>query len=360
MKRLVLCCDGTWNSADQVVEGAPCPTNVVRLAYRVAKSDGDIKQVIYYSQGVGTGNSIDRFSGGAFGSGVEDNIFDAYRFLIANYETGDQLYLFGFSRGAFTARSIAGMIRKCGILKRNDVNRYREALELYRSDDDPDAPQPMKFREDFAIDGLTSTPIAFIGVWDTVGALGIPIRGLRSLTRRKHQFHDTELSGSVKHAAHALAIDERRAPFEPATWRYKPKPGQTVRQAWFPGVHSDVGAGYPDRALGDIALQWMMQQAQAAGLAFQPLAAQHALAPSALGKLHNSKTGLYYLTLGQDRTIGKSTASIRGQAEAPEHVDPTQSLHPSALERWDADPTYRPPGMRDFLKLIGDARGTAP
>src|SRR5690606_38993578 len=112
MKRIAICCDGTWNRADQEENGTPCPTNVVKLAYRIAKRDDDGNpQIAYYGQGVGTGNTLDRVTGGAFGHGLEDNILDAYRFLIGNYESGDQLYLFGFSRGAFTARSLAGMIR---------------------------------------------------------------------------------------------------------------------------------------------------------------------------------------------------------------------------------------------------------
>lgn len=107
MKRLILCCDGTWNRADQERNGTPCPTNVVKFAFRLAKRapDGTL-QIVFYDQGVGTGNLLDQYSGGAFGHGLEENILDAYRFLIGNYEEGDEIYLFGFSRGAFTARSI--------------------------------------------------------------------------------------------------------------------------------------------------------------------------------------------------------------------------------------------------------------
>src|SRR6267143_3690566 len=131
MKRLVLCCDGTWNSADQERNGVPSPTNVVKIAYRIAKRDGATLQVIYYDQGVGTGNFFDRLTGGAFGDGVEANIYDAYLVLIGNYEPGDEIYLFGFSRGAYTVRSIGGMIRKCGILARPYVEHYHAAIELY-------------------------------------------------------------------------------------------------------------------------------------------------------------------------------------------------------------------------------------
>ena len=151
MKRLILCCDGTWNKADQEDNGVPCPTNVVKIGYRVSKRDGAIPQVVYYDQGVGSGNILDRYTGGAFGDGLEDNIHDAYRFLVANYESGDELFLFGFSRGAFTARSIGGMVRKCGVLGREHIQHYRDAIALYRSEHRPTDPAAVKFRKDYSV-----------------------------------------------------------------------------------------------------------------------------------------------------------------------------------------------------------------
>jgi uncharacterized protein (DUF2235 family) len=346
-KRLVLCCDGTWNKADQVSNGHPCPTNVVKLAYRVAKRDVDTPQIVFYDQGVGTGNVLDRWSGGALGEGLDDNIFDAYRFLIANYEVGDEIFLFGFSRGAFTVRSIAGMVRKCGIVKRTSIDQYTPAMHLYRDAHvHPDDATAKAFKKAHSCRPDDDVPIRFIGVWDTVGALGIPLRGLRGLTRRKHVFHDTELSKTVQTARHALAIDERRAPFEPTLWKEKPKPNQTVEQVWFPGVHSDVGGGYAESALSDIALDWMLAEAKAAGLALDSeVLAVRPLRPDPAGKLHDSKTGLYNLTPGRDRPID---------------VGGTQSIHPSALARWDADRKYRPVNLRNAFKAGGDSRGTAP
>jgi uncharacterized protein (DUF2235 family) len=349
VKRIVLCCDGTWNSADQSDEdGQPCPTNVVRLAFRVAKRDDkDVAQIVYYDAGVGTGNTIDRITGGAIGAGLEENIHDAYRFLIANYEYGDELFVFGFSRGAFTARSTVGMLRKCGILGARHLAHYGEALALYRNNDAPGDEGPKKFRQRYCAYGNRSVDVRFIGVWDTVGALGIPIRGLR-LLKRKYEFHDTELSGIVKHACHALAIDEHRAPFEPAVWVYKPKPGQTVEQVWFCGAHSDVGGGYPrtrgadgkpQPQLADIPLDWMIGKARAAGLHFDREAMDAfplALEPRA--EIHNSKTGLYRLVPAYDRVIG---------------LDPTQTLHPSVKARWGADPSYRPEALVRYFKKRG-------
>jgi uncharacterized protein (DUF2235 family) len=358
VKRLVLCCDGTWNSADQQREGVPCPTNVVKLAYRVAKRGGDVPQVIHYDQGVGTGNVVDRLSGGALGEGLEDNIHDAYRFLVGNYEPGDELYLFGFSRGAFTARSIVGMIRKCGILRRESVQHYHAARELYRNDAHPDADGPRAFRASHSVAGDGDIPVKFIGVWDTVGALGIPLRGLRGLTRGKYQFHDTELSSTVERACHALAIDEHRAPFEPTLWAYTPKAGQTVEQVWFCGAHSDVGGGYAAPCLSDIPLGWMLDRARDAGLALDTAAiAAHPLTLDPLAPLHDSKKGLYRLTPGIDRSIGLAARDARQAVPSPRGPDATQSVHPAVRERWDKDATYRPAALRDYFTRTGDRRG---
>jgi len=357
MKRIVICCDGTWNSADQESDGVPCPTNVVKLAYRVAKRDpNSVGQVVYYDQGVGTGNPVDRISGGAFGDGLEDNIHDAYRFLVANYEEGDELFLFGFSRGAFTARSLVGMVRKCGILGRPYYNHYKEATELYHNDEHPKDSGPTRFREQYCLYGNKDIDVRCMGVWDTVGALGIPLRGLRWLTRREYQFHDTELSGTVKEAYQALAIDEHRGSFEPSIWDYKPKDWQHIEQVWFCGAHSDVGGGYAEQQLSDIALQWMMDKAQGAGLAFDAQAvAANPLTPSALGVIHNSKTRFYNLAPDFDRAIGQTGKGDDGR----EHADPTQSLHPSVLERWDKDASYRPKTLVDYFKRIRDPRAGA-
>ncbi|MBS7456975.1 DUF2235 domain-containing protein [Coralloluteibacterium stylophorae] len=360
MKRLAIFCDGTWNSADQAHEGVPCPTNVVKLAFRVAKRDAGMPQVVHYGQGVGTGNSVDRLTGGAFGDGLIDNIHAAYRFLVANYEPGDELYFFGFSRGAFTARSLVGMIRKCGILERGAVGRYADATALYRSDAGPDDADPLEFRRSCAIGGTGPVAVKFIGVWDTVGALGIPLRGLRGLTRGDYAFHDVELSGIVEHAYQALAIDERRAPFEAARWAYKPKPGQTVQQMWFCGAHSDVGGGYPkdEWGLSDLALEWMLGKARAVGLELDAAAtAAYPARPDPTATLHDSRTGMYRLTPGIDRVIGLAAQPRRQPDRDSTEPDPTQDLHPSVRARWDAMPGYRPKNLRDYFRRIGDPRG---
>ena len=359
MKRIAVFCDGTWNSADQASNGAPCPTNVVKLAVRVERRGGGVSQVSSYGQGVGTGGSLDRLTGGAFGRGLDDNLYSAYRFLMLNYEPGDEIFLFGFSRGAYTARSLAGMVRKCGILHMDAADRYGAAVSLYADERHPDDEGPVRFRRESSVLGEAPTPIQFIGVWDTVGALGIPVRGLRSLTAHKYRFHDVELSGSVRNACQALAIDERRAPFEAARWAFKPKAGQVIKQVWFCGAHSDVGGGYPpgEWGLSDIALSWMCDRAREAGLEVDTaLGTAYPMRPDPLGKLHNSKTGLYRLTAGNDRVIGKAARTDEQPDEDTTAIDPTQSVHASVLQRWDQDPSYRPRNLRDYFKLVNDPR----
>ncbi|MDH5833501.1 DUF2235 domain-containing protein [Luteimonas kalidii] len=360
MKRIAIYCDGTWNSADQASDGAPCPTNVIKLALRTAQRAGSASQVTYYGQGVGTGGSLDKLTGGAFGKGLDDNLYAAYRFLVLNYEPGDEIFLFGFSRGAYTARSLAGMVRKCGILRLRHAMRYRDAIALYCDDVHPDDPKALGFRTECSVTRGEAIPIRFVGVWDTVGALGIPVRGLRSLTADKYRFHDVELSGIVQHACQALAIDERRAPFEAARWAYRPKPGQTVEQVWFCGVHSDVGGGYPieESGLSNIALQWMRDQAAAAGLAIDAdVDAAYPPRPDAMAALHESKKGWYRLTPGHERVIGLAAEPTEQPDGSSSRRDPTQSLHPSVLARWDGDPKYRPRNLRDWFRLVGDPRG---
>ncbi|NYI92606.1 uncharacterized protein (DUF2235 family) [Amycolatopsis endophytica] len=299
-KRVVICCDGTWNTPDQ-----PAPTNVSRVALAIAPADGTgCEQRMYYHAGVGT-RPGERLWGGAFGFGLSRNVREAYRFLVRTFEPGDELFLFGFSRGAYTARSLAGLVRNCGILRHQHEDRIGEAYALYRSRRDRTHPREVSaqlFRRSFA----RETRIRFLGVWDTVGSLGIPLSGMRlvNLINRRWQFHDTELSSSVDAAYQALAIDEQRPPFKPALWHPRPGTlGQRVEQVWFSGVHSDVGGGYPDRALADISLLWMVERARANGLAFEPGAFAAAdLDP--LGPVHTSRTGFYKLLPRHVRPLG--------------------------------------------------------
>ncbi len=207
MKRIVICSDGTWSTPDREL-----PTNVTRMARAVLPSAPDgTAQVIFYDAGVGTeGYWLWRLLGAVSGKGIEKNIRDCYRFLVHNYKEGDEIYLFGFSRGAYTVRSLAGMIRNAGALRKSEAEKFGKVYRLYRRRDAaPGSEKAAGFRVVHSLEAA----ITFIGVWDTVGAPGIPLRGLGKLTAGRHQFHDVELSGIVQHTCHAIAIDEKRGPF---------------------------------------------------------------------------------------------------------------------------------------------------
>ncbi|WP_410615443.1 DUF2235 domain-containing protein [Amycolatopsis sp. lyj-109] len=306
-KRLVICCDGTWNSLRQ-----PAPTNVGQLQKVVAPADpAGTEQRVYYHEGVGTGKLWDRLTGGAFGMGLSANVQDAYRFVAENYEPGDELFFFGFSRGAYTARSTVGFIRNCGVLRPGELGRLDEAYRLYRDRDratsGPDSPRAREFRAKYAREDRT--PIRFVGVWDTVGALGIPLSGGRliHLLNKRWQFHDMELTSIVQAAFQALAVDEHRKSFSPAVWApSKASNGQVREQVWFAGAHSDVGGGYRQPALSDLALRWMADRAEQCGLVFEKDAFEYLAARNELGELHNSLTALFRWFGSANRVIGRA------------------------------------------------------
>ena len=255
-KRLVVCCDGTWNTPDSKIGTVPRTTNVTKLALSIASMDAEgTRQCTYYHPGVGT-SRWEHIRGGAFGTGLSANVLDAYQFLIDNYEDGDELWFFGFSRGAYTARSVAGLVRNCGVLRQQNLDRMHEAYALYRSRaESPRGTASTLFRHAYSYEPR----VRFIGVWDTVGALGIPVPTTRALQKvvasfnHRFAFHDTDLSTHVDGAFHALAIDEKRKAFVPTLWAQQPHAGnQVLEQVWFSGVHSDVGGGYAASGLSDI------------------------------------------------------------------------------------------------------------
>ncbi len=307
MKRIAIFCDGTWNRLS-----APNPTHVARLARAVTPSAVDgVKQLVYYQQGVGTGRGtngiarkMDRLLGGALGWGLDDNIVEAYRNLIFWYEPGDEIFIFGFSRGAYTARSLAGLIRTAGLPPRTHLPRLQEAVSLYRArgdDTHPDAERSRRFRRSFA--PLTATSktdlewrrsqgdedafllrLAYLGVWDTVGALGLPgvFGAVSKVINRKYAFHDADLSRMVRAARHAVAIDERRRFYPPTMWDNLdalngPEANEeqrTYRQEWFPGVHSVVGGSGVVPGLSAFSADWVVEGARDLKLEFDRIALQ--------------------------------------------------------------------------------------
>lgn len=353
-RRLVVCCDGTWNRPDHLNRGVAAPTNVCKVALGVADKDAEgVSQLLYYQPGVGT-RRFERIRGGAFGLGLSRNVRDCYRFLVENYQPGDELYFFGFSRGAFTARSTAGLVRNAGILRRAHADRVKDAYSLYRSRKDRAHPRGIEARIFRRMYSHEEIGIRFIGVWDTVGSLGIPIDGVRlPLTDKLWGFHDTELSSHVRFAYQALAIDEKRGPFPPTLWKKQQDASeQTLEQVWFSGVHCDVGGGYRDPALSEIALLWMVARASECGLGF---ASDHFLSPSgavdgerralgevtapdALGRINESRRGFYRLLPAHRRAIAEPDNS---------------AVASSAVRRHEKIANYAPAGLDEYLDAGG-------
>lgn len=345
MKHIVICCDGTWQGLDSLH-----PTNVLKIArFVAAETPEGAPQIVAYDDGVGMGEgpikALDRLLGGGLGVGLKKNIEEAYRFLVFNYSPGDRIFVFGFSRGAYTARSLVGMIRNAGVLPRASARAVPAALALYKDRDPAAKPIPSVAYLDAAFEPSAQSPslterflaeygsrrpsIAFLGVWDTVGALGVPTGFIGNrILNEGHRFHDTDLSKIVERAAHAVAADEKRRTFKPVLWSEKDVEARrpNVVQEWFPGVHASVGGGEEERGIADLAFQWMMEQAAHAGLAV----ARDAFAPpehlpNPFGPFNQVRSFLFAL----------------GGGYAP-RTPPPESVASAALkERIAADREYR-------------------
>jgi len=256
MKNIVICSDGTGN------EYGKNNTNVVETYVICNKTSA---QTVFYDPGVGTGGweysdstgNLKAVGDQATGEGLQKNVEDAYGFLMETYEPGDKLFLFGFSRGAFTVRSLAGMLYKCGLLAPDNDNLLEYASKIYNTDSKKDkniAAIAAGFKQTFC----RPCPVHFIGVWDTVESL---------VMNAGKRWHNAALNPEAKHGYQALAIDERRKDFPPSLWdESQQAPGQTIEQVWFAGVHSNVGGWYDERGLSNIALHWMMGKAKQCGL----------------------------------------------------------------------------------------------
>lgn len=378
MKRIAIFCDGTWDTPD-----LPYPTNVY-LLYKAARrtaADGTI-QLIRYIPGVGTGfgkagiaRQWDRLVGGALGVGVTRNILAAYIYLAEHYEPGDQVFIFGFSRGAYTARALTGLIRASGLPRHGETHRAPAALRRYRAaggQTHPNTEASHRFRLGYSPDLATSQQeidwrvarghpapplftVSYLGVWDTVGAMGIPghHRILSLLAHGSQGFHDTGLTGMVRAARHAVAIDETRRSFPPALWRNLDSlptggPGQGARpylQHWFAGDHGSVGGGGDIVGLSNITLRWVARGARDGGLEFDPTAL------AVLAAEEDEFAPLCNQTLPPDlltRLVSRRGAPRTG-ALGPASVE---NIAASAARRWRGDPAYRPPGLAPFAAAL--------
>lgn len=367
MKNIILSTDGTGNAG-----GKGYDTNVWRLHTAIDRQahltkKNNIRQVSYYHDGVGSQDKKWlKIMGGAFGYGLKRTIKELYTFLVNNYEQGDKIYLFGFSRGAYTVRLLAGMILACGLLKKNqydnksDVDLSEDVEQIYRllqeeisyqkekkRDKDNQSSGLMKAtqksvkkikRRIYPLDKLPldvdrTIEIAFMGVWDTVDAYAIPSDSLAKFLDKffyiSFREHDNELSQSVKSACQALSIDDQRRIFEPVLWRETPRSNdhQRIKQVWFSGVHANVGGGYPKQGLAWNTLEWMMLHAREAGLRFVAEDIyQFTENKDVNDKLYDSRSGFGALYILKQRIIDRLWDTYTSKESKPQ-------VHISVFER---------------------------
>jgi uncharacterized protein (DUF2235 family) len=373
-RKLVVCCDGTWNTPRNETNvfrtyrflrerlGNPAETTQKTGVTTCRGHSGDGTEfLLYYDQGVGT-DWFSRIVGGAAGVGLSENVRDAYAFLAHHFAPGSEIYVFGFSRGAYTARSLCGFIKAAGLLDRpSTVDVWRAYADCYAT-----APSSRARQAGWSIDGVRNwlveragdavgrlggadvarlprhpgVKIRMIGVYDTVGALGVPLLGT-NVNDPIVGFHDTTLGDIVETAVQALAVDEKRGPYVPTLWTQAADAtalaGQSVLQVWFPGVHSDVGGGYGDKGIGNITWDFMMRQAVARGLLIDPGQPTPPLTLDALPAQHDSfdqtwqelSTRLKFVPEGV-RSVGATTRGPRGETL---NVAVQVCLHPSLVGR---------------------------
>jgi len=320
MKNIIICSDGTGN------EYGPNNTNVVELFSCISKSDS---QIAFYDPGIGTGGWVYNEEKGkltalfdqATGEGLQKNVEDAYKILMQIYEEGDQVYLFGFSRGAFTVRALAGMIHKCGLLYKDNYNLVEYASKLYNTKDNDEV--SAGFKNTFS----RSCVIYFIGVWDTVESL---------VLNAGKKFHNAKLNPTIKYGYQALSIDEKRKDFPPYLWDEESvETSQTVEQVWFAGVHSDVGGWYKERGLANISLQWMARKAMAAGLKLDE-SKLNSYKPDPLDQFHESYTGFWKFRGRHIRSITQGS-----------------KIHKSVFERInDSGVKYKPGNLPESYESV--------
>jgi uncharacterized protein (DUF2235 family) len=385
LERVVVCFDGTWNTPEN-------DTNVSRIYASIADQHANCQgQLKFYDPGVGT-QSGSRLRGGALGWGLDQNILQGYCWLINEwpeqcgpaftesdgevFDPGPDIFLFGFSRGAYTARSLAGLINRCGLPKKREFvsephrrarpesELVQKAWELYRKRFRGESRQSAECKQ-FRQEHCWTVKIRFCGVWDTVGALGVPLFSKNVLARGKYGFHDTGLCRVVQNAYHAIAIDENREDYQVALWTGKLRvANQKVEQRWFPGAHANVGGGYLDDLLPDPPLKWMAERALEHGLSFNDefqMSLGRAACKQSLPEDFKLR-GNEYLSPIRD-SYGEFLGGIyqffrrmflRGRYLRPMMVGGTnETIDETAHLKWANDTTYRPrnfslAGRRDF------------
>ena len=357
MKRLAVFFDGTWNRPS-------ARTSVCRLHELTADRDPEgVAQLTWYRPGVGT-RWGEWLRGGVLGVGTSRNVRDAYAWLAANYDDGDHVFVFGFSRGAYSARSLAGMISRCGLLTRGARTGVDEVYRRYAAEDGRLVP------------GARRIDIHFVGVWDTVGALGVPWGRIRGLSRSTMLFHNTNPSARYRNMFQALAIDEHRAEYRPTLWTasqaegvpLRPlEAGQTLEQRWFVGAHSDVGGHRQDPSLARLPLAWLWERAEECGLRFTapvPLDGEEHLLPvsDSFGTFLHGLYRVARLNRRHHRTIGRGPVRTEGGDGLSHSLNET--IDGSVFDRWREDGGYRPPNLAAWARRRrcdpAALRGTTP
>jgi uncharacterized protein (DUF2235 family) len=353
MKRIAIFLDGTWNTLEN-------NTNVWRLKALCESQSRD--QLVYYGKGVGT-TFGERVRGGTMGVGLDREILGAYEWLIEVFNPGDEIFIFGFSRGAYAARSLSGLIAKCGVLRAGAPLSIEQLFARYRQYTARTLATiltdgaPRDLEERWMAKYCIATPIRFVGVWDTVGAVGLPFLPLRERVQ-KFRFFDTHLRKQNELAFHALALDEQRKAFEPTFWtrtidKHAPvspdRPLSQVEQRWFVGAHANVGGGYPSDILAQPALMWIMDKAQGAGLVFRPafsVEPQDPCAPVTDSYAAFTPAVLRPLFPRFNRVVGAEPD--RGTQRTTSRINETIDV--SVFHRWQNNPAYRPPGLAEWSK----------
>jgi uncharacterized protein (DUF2235 family) len=350
-RQLALFLDGTWNTTDD-------NTNIWRLR---SICESCPEQSVYYDTGVGTASG-ERLRGGLFGYGLGEEVVQAYRWIMESYRPGDRIFIFGFSRGAFTARSLSGFISKCGLLKPGSPISLKQLYARYRREKihsirrintmtESELSQEEKWLKRYSM----PIPIWFQGVFDTVGALGVPFGNFPRLSRSEFSFLETDLRINNTRAFQALAIDEHREAFAPTLWKktvtagaesYPPRSIDDVEQRWFPGAHADIGGGYENGLLAQRPLHWLLGKAKQRGLRVKheveiELDSNLAVIHDSFAKMGGGVYRMIKLGKRHYREIGAKPVVVGNDTTTTIN----ESIDASVFDRWRDDKAYRPKNL---------------
>lgn len=337
MKRIVLCADGTWDKPGKKsrTTGRYLPTNLLKITRSLAKEDEEgVSQIVYYHKGLGTGNVLDRLVGGIKGDGMDVMIIDLYRFLVYNYEVNDEIYMFGYSRGAFCIRSLCGFLNNHGLLSSEDEHLTPLLYQFYQSkpnliEDSELHKSAWKTSSKYlnnplnknAINRLHFPSISYVGLLDTVSALGLPFKTKIEDNIKQYKYHIVNVNTNIDYVCHALSIDEQRFNFKPVLlkaenlWKLK-----HFDQCWFSGCHDDIGGGNDIDSTANIVLNWIIDIPSEIGLKFNKSIIKM-FSTNEVGPINCHHSSLYSIFSSSKPRL-PDLSELYGQ-----------SLHPSVLER---------------------------